>query len=144
MRPGVTLNVSWQSTCRSAGLRRGARSRVSCEHADNWESRSGSKLYSLSLGKVQRELSWHGLLQPLRGRASAAEAEAQLQADVATLAASWTTIRRYLQRRGIRYPRMMMVNPRRPPVLWLVPITITRNPGWLEPLRRVLPMVESS
>ena len=59
----------------------------------------------LSLGKVQRELSWHGLLQHLRGQASAAEAEAQLQADVAMLAASWTTIRRCLQRRGIRYPR---------------------------------------
>ena len=98
----------------------------------------------LSLGKVQRELSWHGLLQHLRRRASAAEAEAQLQADVATLAASWTTIRRCLQRRGIRYPRMMVVNPRCPPVLWLVPVTIPRNPGWLEPLRRVLPMVDTA
>ena len=98
----------------------------------------------LSLGKVQRELSWHGLLQHLRGRASVAEAEAQLKADVATLVASWTTLRRCLQRRGIRYPRMMVVNPRRPPVLWLVPMTIPRNPGWLEPLRRVLPTVDTA
>ena len=32
----------------------------------------------LSSAKVQPELRWHGLLQHLRGRASAAEAEAQL------------------------------------------------------------------
>ena len=39
---------------------------------------------------------------------------------------------------------MMVVNPRCPPVLWLVPVTIPRNPGWLEPLRRVLPMVDTA
>jgi hypothetical protein len=39
---------------------------------------------------------------------------------------------------------MMVVNPRRPSVLWLVPITIPRNPGWLKPLRRVLPMVDTA
>ncbi len=66
-----------------------------------------------------------------------------MQADVATLAASWTKIRRFLQRRGTRYPQLMVVNPRRPPVMWLVPITIPLNPGWLEPLRRVLPMVDT-
>ena len=98
----------------------------------------------LSLGKAQRELSWHGLMQHLRGLASAAEAAAQLQADVATLAASWTSIRRCLQRRGIRSPRMMVVNPRHPPVLWLVPRTIPRNPCWLEPLRRVLSSVDTA
>jgi hypothetical protein len=58
----------------------------------------------LSLGKEQRELSWHGLMQHLRGRASAAEADAQLQADVEALGASWAAVRRCLRRRGIRYP----------------------------------------
>jgi hypothetical protein len=42
----------------------------------------------LSLGKKQRELSWHGLMQHLRGRASTAEDDAQLQADMATLETS--------------------------------------------------------
>jgi hypothetical protein len=42
----------------------------------------------LFLGKEQRELSWHRLMQHLRGRASAAEADAQLQADVEALRAS--------------------------------------------------------
>ena len=40
---------------------------------------------------------------------------------------------------------MMVVNPRRPLVLlWLVPITIPRNPGWLKPLQRVLSMVDTA
>jgi hypothetical protein len=88
----------------------------------------------LSLGKEQRELSWHGLMQHLRGRASAAEADAQLQADVEALGASWAAVRRCLRRRGISYPRMLVINPRRPPVVWLVPRSLPRNPSCLEPL----------
>lgn len=121
----------------------------------------------LSLGKAQRELSWYvavaasessespwsGLCH--RGRehscslgtvAAAVAAELQLScstvaadSDVATLAASWTSIR-CPQRRGIRHPRMMVVNPRRP-VLWLVPRAVLRNPGWLE---SVLSMVDTA
>jgi hypothetical protein len=34
--------------------------------------------------------------------------------------------------------------PRRPSVLWLVPRAIPLNPGWLEPLRRVLDMVDTA
>ena len=98
----------------------------------------------LSLGKEQRELSWHGLLQHLRGRASTAEDDAQLQADMATLETSWAAIRRCLRRRGIRFPRMLVVNPRRPPAMWLVPRSLPRNPSWLEPLRRVLPSVDTA
>ena len=98
----------------------------------------------LSLGKEQRELSWHGLMQHLRGRASTAEDDAQLQADMAILEASWAAIRRCLRRRGIRYPRMLVVNPRRPPAIWLVPRSLPRNPRWLEPLRRVLPTVNTT
>ncbi len=33
---------------------------------------------------------------------------------------------------------MIVVNPRGVPVVWLLPCTLPRNPGWLEPLRRVL------
>ena len=98
----------------------------------------------LSLGKEQRELSWHGLMQHFRGRASAAEADAQLQADVETLGASWAAVRRCLRRRGIRYPRMLVLNPRRPPAVWLVPRSLPRNPSWLEPLRRVLTEVDTA
>ena len=83
-------------------------------------------------------------MQHLRGRASAAEADAQLQADVEALGASWAAVRRCLRRRGIRYPRMLVVNPRRPPAVWLVPRSLPRNPSWLEPLRRVLPAVDTA
>ncbi len=34
--------------------------------------------------------------------------------------------------------------PRRPSVLWLVPRAIPLNPGWLEPLLRVLDMVDTA
>ena len=98
----------------------------------------------LSLGKVQRELSWHGMLRYLRVRASAAEADAQLQADVAALEASWPSVRRRLRRRGIRLQRMLVVNPRESPVAWLVPRALPRNPSWLEPLRRVLHTVDAA
>ncbi len=87
--------------------------------------------------KAQRELSWYGLLQHLRALASAAEQEAQIQANVTLLAESWASVRRYLKRRGIRYPRMMGVNPRNPTVLWLMPrghgLTRTRGTqnGWI-------------
>jgi hypothetical protein len=69
----------------------------------------------LSLGNEQRELSWHGLMQHLRGRSSAAEADAQLQADVETLGALWAAVRRRLRRRCICYPRMLVTQagPRR-------------------------------
>ena len=72
----------------------------------------------LSLGKAQRELRWYGLLQHLWARASDAEPDVQSQEDVALLGEMWTSVRRYLQRRGIRFPRMMVANPRRPPVIW--------------------------
>jgi hypothetical protein len=94
----------------------------------------------LSLGKEQRELSWHGLMQHLRGRASTAEDDAQqVQADMATRETPWADIRHCLRRRGIRFPRILVINPRRPPAMWIVLRSLPRNPSWLKPLRRVLP-----
>ncbi len=43
-----------------------------------------------------------------------------------------------LRRRCTSYPRMLVVNPRRPPALWFVPRSLLRNPSWLEQLQRVL------
>ena len=98
----------------------------------------------LSSGKKQRELSWHGLLKHLRSRASAEGAAAQLQADVETVGASWPAIHRLLGRRGVACPRMLVVNPRGVPVVWLLPLSLPRNPGWLEPLRRVLHGIDTA
>jgi hypothetical protein len=44
---------------------------------------------------------------------------------------------------GICYPRMMVVNPRHPTVLWLVPRADSRNAKWLGPLRRALSTVDT-
>ena len=92
----------------------------------------------LTLGKSQRNVSWHGLLVHLRGRASAPGAADQLRADVETVEASWPAIYRRLRRRGVGSPRMLVINPRGAQGVWLLPRTLPRNPGWLEPLRRAL------
>ena len=92
----------------------------------------------LTLGKRVRELSWHGLLGHLRSRALAPDAADQLRADFATVEVSWPDICCRLRRRGVGSPRMLVINPRGPQGVWLLPSTLPRNPGWLEPLRRTL------
>ncbi len=43
-----------------------------------------------------------------------------------------------LRRRSVGSPRIVVINPRGPQGLWLMPRTLPQNPGWLEPLRRNL------
>ncbi len=92
----------------------------------------------LTLGKRVQELSWHGLLGHLRSRALAPGAPDQLRADFATVEASWPDICCRLRRRGMGSPHMLVINPRGPQGLWLLPSTLPQNPGWREPLRRTL------
>ncbi len=92
----------------------------------------------LTLGKRVRELSWNGLLGHIRSRALAPGAADQLQADFATVEASWPDICCRLRRRGVGSPRMLVINPRGPQELWLLPSTLPQNQGWLEPLRQTL------
>ena len=40
--------------------------------------------------------------------------------------------------KGVCFPRQLLVDPRASPVVWLVPNTMSRNPRWLELLRRAL------
>jgi len=93
----------------------------------------------LSLGKTERETSWHCLLSHLRRLASSAGANDELRQDVACVASSWGAIRRRFRRRGVRIPRQLVVAAtRNRPAAWIVPETLSRNPRWLDSLRRAL------
>jgi len=93
----------------------------------------------LSLGKTERETSWHCLLSHVRQLASSAEADDQLRQDVACVAASWGAIRRRFRRRGVRMPRQLVVAAlSNRPATWTVPESLSRNPRWLGAFRRAL------
>ena len=98
----------------------------------------------LSLGKVERETSWHCLLTHLRRETSAPGADESLEADMACVAASWTAIRRRLGRCGIRQPRQLVLDPRANQVIWLLPQKLARWPHWFQPLRRVLSVAKTA
>ena len=98
----------------------------------------------LSIGKAERETSWHALLSHLRRRASQPEASEQTRSDVECLASAWGAVRRRLARRGIKQPRQLVLDPHAPSVVWLVPSTLPRRPHWLEPLRRALTLADAA
>jgi hypothetical protein len=98
----------------------------------------------LSLGKTERETSWHSLLMHLRRRASTPDADDVFRSDVDQVAASWAAIRRRFRGRGIRQPRQLVLDPRAQPAVWLIPEVMTRQPHWLEALRRVLHRVDTA
>ncbi len=85
----------------------------------------------LSLGVAGRDTSGHALLMHLRQKAAHMQANQQLTEDVTTMRRAWTAIRRRFTRRGVRTPRQLVLDPR------------GKNPAWLEPLRRVLCVVET-
>ena len=92
----------------------------------------------LSLGVAGRDISWQALLTHLRHKASAPEASQQLVEDVATVTQTWTAIRRRFRRRGVRAPRQLLLGHG----FGLVPENMSRNPVWLQPLRRALQVVD--
>ena len=92
----------------------------------------------LSLGVAGRDISWQALLTHLRHKASAPEASQQLVDDVATVARAWAAIRRRFRRRGVRAPRQLLLGRS----FGLVPENMSRNPAWLQPLRRALQAVD--
>ena len=98
----------------------------------------------LSIGRVERETSWHGLLIHLRRETSAPGADESLEADMACVDAAWTAIRRRLGRCGIRQPRQLVLDPRANPVIWLLPQKLARLPRWLHPLQRVLSVAKTA
>ena len=98
----------------------------------------------LSLGKMEREASWHTLLTHLRRRAAAPDADEVFLSDVDRVAASWAAIRRRFRGRGIKQPRQLVLDPRAQPTVWLIPETMARRPRWLEALLRVLHRVETA
>jgi len=97
----------------------------------------------LSLGVAGRDTSWRGLLMHLKQKCSSLDAGQILKTDFEVVHRAWCSIRRRFRRRGIRSPRQLIVNPRISPAVWLVPEHMSKNPSWLEPLRRVLRMVDT-
>ena len=97
----------------------------------------------LSLGVAGRDTSWHALLMHLRQKAAHMQANQQLTEDVTTVTRAWAAIRQLFRRRGVRTPRQLVLDPRATPAHWLVPERMGKNPAWLEPLRRVLCVVET-
>ena len=63
----------------------------------------------LSLGKTERETSWHCLLTHLLRLASLDDESNDLKQAVACVASSWGAIRRRLRGRGVRIPRQLVV-----------------------------------
>ena len=96
----------------------------------------------LSLGKTERETSWYAALKHIRQQVEAQEDE-QGKKDLETIVQSWSAIRRRWRRRGVRFPRQLVVDPQQRPALWLVPQSLRPNPRWLEPLRRLLKLVDT-
>ena len=92
----------------------------------------------ISLVVAGRDVSWYALRVHLQTAAAAAGACDQLQADVAIDSHSWQVIRWLFISKGVRVPRHLLIDPRAFPVMWLVTNTMSRNPPWLEPLRRAL------
>ena len=74
----------------------------------------------LSLGKAEREASWHSLLMHLSRRASASDADAGFRSDVELVTASWAAIRRCFRGQGVRQPRQLVLDPRVQPAVWLI------------------------
>ena len=97
----------------------------------------------LSLGVAGRDTSWRGLLMHLIPKCTSSVTDQQLKTDFELVQRSWGTIRRRFRRRGIRTPRQLILNPQVSPAIWLVPERMSKNPSWLEPLRRVLKMVDA-
>ena len=96
----------------------------------------------LSLGKVERETSWHALLKHIQGKVEEQEDEQKKQ-DLGLVTQSWSAIRRRWRRRGIRFPRQLVLDPRQTPAFWLIPQQLKPSPRWLEPLRRLLREVDT-
>ncbi len=92
----------------------------------------------LSLGVAGREISWQALLMHLHHKTSAPGADPRLVEDIATVARAWAAIRRRFRQRGVRAPRQLLLGHS----FGLVPEPMSRNPAWLQPLRRALRAVD--
>jgi hypothetical protein len=68
----------------------------------------------------------------LRSKASAPGSDHSLVQDIGTMSQAWATIRRRFRRRGVRAQYSVE----------LVPESMSKNPAWLQPLRRALKVVE--
>jgi hypothetical protein len=99
---------------------------------------------SLSLGKAERDTSWHSLLMYLSRRASASDADEDFRSDLEVVTASWAAIRCCFRGHGIKQPRQLVLDPLVGPAIWLLLHSISRRPRWLDALRRVRPRVDAT
>jgi hypothetical protein len=79
----------------------------------------------------------------LKSKCTSSDTDQQMKTDFELVQRSWGTIRRRFRSRGLRTPRQLIVNPRVSPAIWLVPERMSKNPSWLDPLRRVLKIVDA-
>jgi hypothetical protein len=93
----------------------------------------------LSLGVVGRDTSWHALLTHLCQKAAHMQAKQQLTEDVTTVRGPGQPSNDV----GAFRPRSSLFSIRATPAHWLVPERMGKNPAWLEPLSRVLCVVET-
>ncbi len=95
----------------------------------------------LSLGVAGRDTSRQALLMHLQNKASApgADSDPCLVQDVMTVSQAWAAIRRRFRRRGVRAPRQLLLVRS----FELVPASMSRNQVWLQPLCRVLKLVDT-
>ena len=95
----------------------------------------------LTAGKAMREVSWYALREHVRARVAP---EDELgNRDLACVVLHWPAILRRLRGRGIHFPRQLLLDRNEEPATWLLPPQMSRNPGWLSPLRRLLERVQA-
>jgi hypothetical protein len=74
----------------------------------------------------------------LRHKESAPGEDQHLVQDIGTVSQAWAAILRLFRRRGVRAPRQLLMGHS----FELVPESMSKNPAWLQPLRRALKVVE--
>lgn len=95
----------------------------------------------LATGKAAREVSWYAMREHIRSRIAP---EDELgKKEFACLVTHWQAILKRLRGRGIHFPRQLLLDRNAEPTTWLLPHQMSRNPGWLSPLRRLLERVQA-
>ena len=90
----------------------------------------------LSAGKAAREVSWFAFRVHLENKITAEDETGQR--DLRCVRYHWSTIRKRFRARGIHFPRQLVLDPWAGTAQWLIPEQMTKQPGWLKPLRRLV------
>ena len=92
----------------------------------------------LTAGKMAREVSWYALRVHMR---SMVGSDMRLLEDLRCVERHWSHMLKRFRERGVFAPRQLLADRCADPIVWLLPSQLSRNPGWLAPLRRLLQTV---